>query len=375
MVREERADAEPPQEISDVEEDTEDVEAAADILPIYEISSYGADYPVDALVQRLEANDITVPTWQREFIWTRRQCNRFVESLLLGLPVPGIFFYQDSRTGELVVLDGQQRLKTLQAYYSNDLEGKPFRLPRHDESRYQSIHPEFAGKRYAELPDEYRRRLDNAIIHATIVRQDAPAGPSEFSSIYHIFERINSGGTKLTPQEIRTAVYRGRLNDLIQELNDDDAWRGVYGRVSKRLRDQELILRYIALLTDSESYARPMTEFLNQFMAKHRDLEGLESALLANQFRSAIELLAVSVGDRLFRPIHAVNAAVFEATMVGLTRRIGEGGRVSDVGVRDAYIDLLENWEFQDSVLRATADDASVRNRLRLATEAFAKVG
>ena len=183
----------------EVEDEAADSEETTDLLPIFEISAYGADYPVDALVQRLEADDITIPQWQRRFIWTRRQCSRFIESLLLGLPVNLVSSSTRTRkTRKLVVLDGQQRLRTLLAYYRNDLEGRPFALPKYDPSKYQTIHPEFAGKRYSELPDEYRRRIDDSIIHATIVKQDTPADPEELSSIYHIFERINSGGANLT---------------------------------------------------------------------------------------------------------------------------------------------------------------------------------
>ena len=350
-------------------------EPSTDVLPVFEISAYGADYPVDALVQRLEAGDITIPQWQRRFVWTRRQCSRFIESLLLGLPVPGIFFYQDVSTRELVVLDGQQRLRTLRAYYSNDLEGRPFPLPNYDPSKYQTIHPEFAGKRYSELPEEYRRKLDNSIIHATIVKQDAPSDLDELSSIYHIFERINSGGANLSPQEIRTAVFSGPLDDLLQELNAEPAWRDVYGAPSKRLKDQELVLRYLALLTDSADYSRPMTEFLNVFMAKHRHLSELDAREISNQFRKAVGLLARSVGKKVFRPVSVVNAAVFDSTMVGLTRRLAHGEVHDEEGLGQAYTELLANGDFKEVYQRATADDASVRNRLRIATEAFSKVG
>ena len=359
----------------EVEDEAADNEQATDVLPIFEISAYGADYPVDALVQRLRAGDIIVPQWQRQFVWTRRQCSRFIESLLLGLPVPGIFFYQDTRTRELVVLDGQQRLKTLLAYYMNDLEGSPFPLPQHDPTKYQTIHPDFAGKRYSELPEEYRRRLDNSIIHTTIVKQDSPAGPGEISSVYHIFERINSAGANLTPQEIRTAIFSGALDNLLQQLNAEPAWREIYGVPSRRLKDQELVLRYLALLTDSSEYSRPMTEFLNVFMAKNRGLEGLDAEELSDEFRSAVGMLARSVGSRVFRPVSVVNAAVFDSTMVGLTRRLRHGAIRDELAIGRAYTGLLSNQEFQEAYQRATSDDASVRNRLEIATEAFSEVG
>src|SRR5689334_16025480 len=79
----------------------------------YSITSYGADYPVDSLVKRIQVGDIFVPEFQRHFVWKHPQASRFIESLLLGLPVPGIFLSRDEETNKLLVIDGQQRLETL----------------------------------------------------------------------------------------------------------------------------------------------------------------------------------------------------------------------------------------------------------------------
>src|SRR5213592_4162720 len=109
----------------DVTDEAADVEQQSlDVLPRFEITAYGADYPVDALVKRFQDGDIEVPQWQRGWVWTQREAARFIESLLLGLPVPGIFLYLEPATKKLLVVDGQQRLRSLNAYYNNDLEGK-----------------------------------------------------------------------------------------------------------------------------------------------------------------------------------------------------------------------------------------------------------
>src|SRR6266566_152819 len=83
----------------------------------YQISSYGADYPVDALVQRIREGHVLVPPFQRKFVWTYNQASKFIESLLLGLPVPGIFLSKEEPSNRLLVIDGQQRLLTLQYFY------------------------------------------------------------------------------------------------------------------------------------------------------------------------------------------------------------------------------------------------------------------
>lgn len=207
------------QEITD---DTVSSDSDVDILPRFDITAYGADYPVDALVQRFRSGDIEVPQWQRGWVWKPKDAARFIESLLLGLPVPSIFLYEEPGSKKLIVIDGQQRLRSLVAFYDNNLNDAPFTLPEYEASRYQSIHHDFAGKSYGDLLISDRRSLDNQIIHATIVKQNSPDGDL---SIYHLFERINSTGARLTAQEIRAAIYRGDMDTLLQRLNNTAAWR------------------------------------------------------------------------------------------------------------------------------------------------------
>ena len=164
---------------------------------LYTITSYGADYPVDALIKRLKSGDIFIPKFQRAYVWGHEEASRFVESLLLGLPVPGIFVAKESDTGKLLVIDGHQRLKTLEFFYDNNFNVKGiFAL--------DEVNKEFLNATYSTLKDQYRRRLDDSIIHLTVVRQDQPTDDN--SSVYQIFERLNSGGRKLEPQEIRACI-------------------------------------------------------------------------------------------------------------------------------------------------------------------------
>lgn len=196
----------------------------------YQVSSYGADYPVDGLVKRLQNENILVPIFQRGYVWTHGQASRFIESLLLGLPVPGVFFSKDPESQKLIVIDGQQRLNTLRYFYEGVFadSGREFRL--------KNVQKQFEGATYKSLSSEDRLRLDDSIIHATIVRQEEPS--EDQSSVYYIFERLNTGGTKLTPQEIRAAIYAGEFNQLLDKLNEHEAWRNVFGPVNKRRRDQ-----------------------------------------------------------------------------------------------------------------------------------------
>jgi hypothetical protein len=156
-------------------DDVEDIDEVGEVLPTkYTITAYGADYPVDSLVKRMDQGDIIVSSFsketeegqqalgfQREFVWGKPQADRFIESLLLGLPVPGIFLVKEA-SGKLLVLDGQQRLRTLSAFYREVFQKQEFSL--------EKVQKEWVGKTYKTLAVEDRRRLDDSIIHATIVR-------------------------------------------------------------------------------------------------------------------------------------------------------------------------------------------------------------
>ncbi len=356
-------EAEDTAAVVDVDPEAEEEELAF----VYSITSYGADYPVDGLVKRIDAGDIVVPEFQRQFIWPRPRIERFIESLLLGLPVPGIFLAREPESNRLLVIDGQQRLRTLSAFYKGVLRGREFRLSK-------GVQSQFEDRTYETLEEEDRRRLDDSIIHATVIRQDEPS--DDQSSVYFIFERLNTGGTLLQPQEIRAAIFQGQFNELLHELNEVDAWRAVFGAPSPRMKDQELILRFFAFLFAAENYSRPMKEFLNEFMGHNRRLQHLRPRELTERFETTIHALSgpgAIEPRRLFRPGTQINAAVFDAVMVGMARRLGSGRSVPDSdAIRAAYARLLEDGGFRAAYSRATADEASVETRLRLATEAFA---
>lgn len=367
--------ANPEQSLQD--EDVEDLDEINEVISTsYTITSYGADYPVDGLVKRLEQGDIVVPLFsltpepgqstvgfQREFVWTKPQCDRFIESLLLGLPVPGVFLVKEP-SGKHLVLDGQQRLKTLQYFYAGLFQSKEFTL--------EQVQPKWRGKTYKTLDVDDRRRLDDSIIHATIVRQDEPS--DDQSSIYLIFERLNSGGTFLQPQEIRVALYHGKLAALLSDLNTNSAWRELYGKKSARLKDLELILRFFALHFHSSSYRRPMKEFLNRYMALNVDLQRNSEIELRELFTSTVEAVHGHIGKRAFRLKSAVNAAIVDSVMVGVASRLASGPVKSPEGFHTAYRSLIETPDYITWTTRSTADEEFVKKRLDHARQTFSKV-
>lgn len=353
------------------EEEQEDL-THAEARP-FPVAYSGQDFDVEGLVRRLEKNDILIPTFghsderidaagfQRSFVWNRSQMDRFIESLLLGYPVPGIFLVRQSGRRYLV-LDGQQRLKTLQYFYKGVYSGREFAL--------KNVGEQFKGVTYQTLTEDQRRALDDAYFQATIVESDG--SPESLELIYQIFERLNSGGTQLTPHEIRVALYAGKLIDYLEQLNQDSYWRELYGRKSPRVRDQELVLRILAFYYSSEEYSRPLKSFLNDFAAQHRNMAGIDAEGFYQKFQNAAKLIGLAAGPKAIRPrSRQVNSALTEALFVGLIRRLDRGMVPNSQQVAAAIEQVSNDKDMIDSTGRSTADEESVRIRLEIATSAM----
>lgn len=354
-------------------DETVEDEAATDtaVAPIvYNITSYGADPEVRGLVDRLNKGDIIIPPFQRAYVWEQTDASSFIESLLLGLPVPGIFLSTEKESNKLLVIDGQQRLRTLQFFYNGFFDPKPMEEKKKI-FKLIGVQPQFEGHTYETLSEKDKRRLDNAILHATIIKQDEPRDGD--TSVYHIFYRLNTGGMILKPQEIRRVVFHGPLLDKITELNSYGPWREIFGKVNKRLKDEELILRFIALYYEDSKYQKPMEEFLNNFASKHNKPSEEFLLEVGKVFKETIDIADKALGSKAFRVVRAVNAAVFDSIMVGLARRLKLGQITDFDSLRQSYGELMKKEEYLKATSKGTSDEAAVALRLDLATKAFSQ--
>ena len=341
------------------------------VAPVrYEITSFGVDFDIEGLYRRLERDEIVIPKFQRSFIWNPRRASRFIESLLLGLPVPGIFLSRDPDSGKYVVIDGQQRLRSIQFFY-HGVFNPSLEVKNHRIFRLTGVQEEFEGRTYKELTSKDRIDLDNSVIHATIIKQDAPS--DDDTSVYHIFDRINSTGVRLTPQEIRRAIYHGKFIDKLDALNEHSSWRSIFGKVNSRQKDRELILRFLAFFVDEAHYKPPMSEFLTRFVVKNRDPQDdfLEEA--ADIFIRTMDAFVQALSGNAFRPERALNAAVFDSMSVGLARKIHLSGRPpKPEEIKSVHRDLLNDSDYMEAVSSATANEQSVKTRMKKAADRFA---
>lgn len=333
--------------------------------PTYEIATYPADFTLEVLHSKWENDDLVIPKFQRGFVWSQNQASKLIESFLVGLPVPAIFLYTERATERSLVVDGQQRLRTVFDFF----EGKfgPERKGKHTVFRLTGLSEDspYVNKTYADLvsgDEAASRRLRDSVLRAFIVRQ---LDPADDTSIFHIFERLNTGGTLLTNQEVRNAVCSGSLNDLLHTLNELPKWRSILGKEAPdpRMRDVELILRFLSLLHARDKYQKPMKDFMSRYMRQHAHPDPEHLAILDREFRETLEAVSVTLPEKPFHLYAGFNSSAFDAVFCAYAKNLA--AVPDDIG--DRYASLAGSKEFEDLVRGGTTDVEQVRGRLVLA--------
>lgn len=341
-----------------IEEIPSELEDEETELPIYKIASYPADPTLEVLYQKWKRKEILIESFQRGWVWKAVQASRLVDSFLLGLPVPQIFVYKEPSSQKWIIIDGQQRLRTICGFFGG-------KLPDDSDFYLRGVSAQWEGKYYEGLKDTDAIRFRDSVLRVIIVEQQ---DPKDDTSIYHIFERLNTGGTQLTPQEIRNCVSHGPFNDFLRELNKNSKWREITGVINPdvRMRDVELIVRFLALLERGDSYEKPMKQFLNKYMKRHRKVTKTEP--YAKVFLDTANKVIKSLGPKPFHLKRGINAAVFDCVMVAFSQSTKIP---KDIKVR--FEKLKENPSFKDAISVHTTDVDRVTTRMKLARRVLFK--
>jgi hypothetical protein len=341
-------------------ERTEEPEEEEQDLITYQISYFPSDFTLKGYWDKWETNQLKIPDFQRYYVWDQVQASKLIESFLLGLPVPGVFLYKERRTNRLLVIDGQQRILSAIRYFKNEFDERIFRLKR--------VHPKWEGKTFAELDEADQFQLQDAVLRATIVQQ---LDPEDDTSIYHIFERLNTGGIKLNPMEIRKCVYYSAFFVLLEDLNLNEDWRMILGKAKpdKRMTDVELVLRCLVMFDRWNTYDKPMKSFLNTYMAQMADLSESDEARVLGNIRAMFEetcaYVVSELGAKPFNLRGRLNLAVMDAVMTMMAYARAQG--VSDIQGR--YKRLVNDAQFVEDATKNTSDTSVVHRRFQRAEQ------
>lgn len=371
----------------DMEDKVENIDIVPDIIKeeeddsyvnddLYNISSWGADYSFRELVSLYDEDDLVKPELQRKYVWEKPEASRFIDSILLGLPIPSIFLAK-TENNKMLIIDGYQRLMTVNDYIKGVWSG--------DNSVFTlsnipgKINHRWRGKAYNQLSESEQRKIKTTTIHAIIFEQKQQK--DDDTSLYQIFERINTSGKSLMPQEIRNCVYQGNLNTLLFQLNKDVNWRLLYGnhKEDSRMRDIEFILRFFALKSDEmKTYTKgsiSLKKVLNEFMGAK--VNNIPQTVLdfGNEFTKSILAVKTQFGENAFFNVQSSDLTtirkrfyptVYDSIMIATAIALSKGVDTSRADETNRLA-LLRDDKFREYSTQGTMQVGHINGRIELA--------
>lgn len=247
---------------------------------IIKIRTKSLDISFNELYDMYKNGELTIsPDYQRLFRWEKEKQSRFVESLVLEMPVPPIFVIEVDE-GIYELIDGLQRISSYLHFRGERLDADTEDADTEDADteglegylRLQGcdIVPDLNGLTFKELPKALQIKIKRSFVRMEVIKKE-----SETALKYHMFKRLNTGGELLSAQEIRNCTIRllgAQGMDFLEECSHNEDFRNVIKRIGtdkfKTRYDQELVLRFFAIKNDLEKYRYPVTEYLTRFLEK-----------------------------------------------------------------------------------------------------------
>lgn len=323
------------------------------------------DYSVQDIVDKIKTGDIDLkPDYQRNDVWganddKEHKRSRLIESLLLNIPIPVIYFAEQAETLKYEVIDGQQRLNTFYSFLNNEfsLNGLVIR----DDAN---------GKKYSELEQRDRDEIRKRSIRAIVILNE-----SDEEVKYEVFERLNLGSIQLTPQEIRNNTLRGTFNDLLKEL----AQRPLFKKMlnlrlksdEKNMAQEELILRFFAYHDSGYKRAKNLSFFLTEFLKNNRNPSEQTLNNFKKLFDETIILVDKYLGEHAFSSFglktgqwsSKSNRSLYDAEMLAFSDFVDKKITISPEQFKIELEKLMADELFKKS-LHSQAGGKMIENRV-----------
>ena len=315
------------------------------------IDFYTSEYTVEILAQKVKNEDFGVPEYQREFTWEAKRKCRFIESLLMGLPIPFVFLWMNDETGQLEIVDGSQRLRTLEEYINN-------RLKLEGLERLNLLN----GTQFEDLSIPRQRKINNQSIRAVVL-----SDKTDLESRVDLFERINTGSKVANPAEVRRGALRGSFMDFIISVATDEHFvrlTSVTNNQKSTREREELAIRFFAYTDGLDNYTDKVSEFLFKYTSKMNNLFQNDPDLEL-QYRQRLKTVldfvenAFTLGFRKTPKAQTTPRARFESISIG----VYEALKIKpDLFINKERTDIiLSNKEFLNKV---TSDGANAKSKL-----------
>jgi len=305
------------------------------------LTTQAYDKSVSDIVRMIKEGDIHLnPEYQRNYVWDNKRASLLIESIILNVPIPVIYVNQED-DDSWTVIDGLQRLNTLKRFFERD-----FKL------RSLEILDDLNGDDIKSLNPKAARILKNGLLRVIVISND-----SHPDIKYDIFMRLNQGAVKLNEQELRNCLYRGKFNELLKDIRDNEKFMKMLNRQEphKRMMDSELVLRFLALSH-----------------AKQAKIDDNKLAYYERLFNETVDKVYDIFGQKAFRRINKdgeyeapLNRAIMDCLMLSFTKF----DKTTLIEKKDEIIDTLKTLvvvddDFRESVIKATSDKKVVQFRL-----------
>jgi Protein of unknown function DUF262 len=315
------------------------------------------DFTVSTVVDSLKKGTIKIPSFQRGYVWSKTQASRLIESLVINCPIPVIYLSQDSDE-VLNVIDGNQRLNAIKLYLNDEFELKGL-----------TAYPELENLKFSELDPRFQRHITNRTLRCIAILKDTHPQIK-----FDVFERLNTGSVKLNYHELRHGINSGRLMEMIEEIALIPEFRiHTLTKKDKRMKADELVLRFLALSANWRNYTKPLVAFLNKYSESNRNLDeprlnGLKADFLRT-FETAETLLhnlAFKTYDSSFKGAK-FNAALYDAQMIALFELNLTSDNIQflrSIDFRAKNREFIESDAFNKFIDSGTTDKNSVVGRI-----------
>lgn len=310
------------------------------------------------------------PEFQRNpNIWNQEQKSRFIESMILNLPLP-YWYLKQTRDGKYIVVDGLQRTVAIRDFMDNKLKLTGLKaLPQLNDHNFEDL---------KQLNGDYETRIEDKKIPLCVI-------PASVHSkiVYDIFSRINTGGTQLERQEIRNCIFTGRSTKLLKELSEKECFKQAIDRgfSSKRMKDRELILRYLAfkIFDYHQDYKGDMNDFLDECMKTINSMPDNQIDELKKDFERVMKLTYDFFGSENFRlPTEKnrgkVNMIMFESISYFFSTHENLFLEQHKETIKQNFINLRNNQQYVGSIKRVRNDKHTVIQRFDLAQKILGDV-
>ncbi|MGH7048118.1 MAG: DUF262 domain-containing protein [Stellaceae bacterium] len=326
------------------------------------------DLSVQTLIEQWAEQLLVLPEMQREYVWDNGKASRLIESLILNIPIPVVYF-SENQEAKYEIVDGHQRVRSIVRYLNNEFALSGIAVLR-----------EYKGLRFHQLPEREQRFLRMRTLRAILILVD-----SHPNMRFEIYERLNTGAILLNAQELRNSIYRGPFNDLLHSLAKASDFRSLMRTKAPRRRmiDEELILRFFSLYFGLGQYRTPLKRFLNEFMRTSKNLNNADLTQFRSVFEKAVATAGCLFGEWAFRMTDkdghtiepVVNRALFDAQMLASVWTETDLKHIDPSRVRNEVSALFSDETFLDAIQRATGDRARTLKRIRETVTALTKAG